>query len=114
MTVYTDKDTAAYEAALKWKGKAAMRGRLPLEGPLAVRIFAMVPIPISWPAARRDAALVGTIKPIGKPDWDNYAKIAGDALNETVWKDDSQIVTALTVKEYAENPGLIVEVFLVN
>ena len=88
-----------------------MRGRSPLNEALAVRIFAMIPIPKSWPAKKRDAALVGLIYPDGRPDWDNYGKIASDALNKVVWEDDGQIVKSLVVKEYAENPGLIIEVF---
>lgn len=110
VTVYSDKDTAAYEEALKWKGKAAMRGRPLLEGPLAVRVFAMMPIPKSWSNKDRDAALAGLIAPAKKPDADNVLKNL-DALNQTVWVDDAQIVRALIVKEYAEQPGLIVEVF---
>ena len=109
--VYTPKETEVYEEALKWKGRAAMRGRSPLNEALAVRIFAMIPIPKSWPAKKRDAALVGLIYPDGRPDWDNYGKIASDALNKVVWEDDGQIVKSLVVKEYAENPGLIIEVF---
>lgn len=114
VTVYTPKETEAYEEALKWKGKAAMKGRKPLEGAVAVRIFAMLPIPKSWPASKRDAALAGIVRPISRPDWDNYGKIASDALNETVWHDDSQIVTSLVIKEYCEQPGLIVEVYALD
>lgn len=113
VTVYTPKETEAYEEALKWKGKAAMKGRKPLDGAIAVRIFVMLPVPKSWPIKKRDAALVGNIRPIGRPDWDNFAK-AIDGLNQTVWVDDSQIVTSLVVKEYCERPGLIVEVFALD
>jgi Holliday junction resolvase RusA-like endonuclease len=109
--VYTPKQTEVYETALKWKGKAAMRGRPPLEGPLAVRIFVMLPIPKSWPAKRRNAALVGLIWPSGRPDWDNFGKILCDAMNGTIWADDGQIVRALVVKEYAEKPGIIAEIY---
>lgn len=121
VSVYTDAETVAYETALKWKGKAAMRGRPPLEGPLAVRVFAMMPIPKSWPNKRRDAALAGMVFPTGKPDADNILKML-DALNTKadrsgepgfrgVWLDDAQIVRSLVVKEYGEHPGLIVEVY---
>lgn len=113
VTVYTPKETEAYEEALKWKGKAAMKGRKPLEGAVAVRIFVMLPVPKSWPIKKRDAALVGKIRPIGRPDWDNFAK-AIDGLNQTVWTDDSQIVMALVIKEYCERPGLIVEVYALD
>ena len=109
--VYTPKETEVYEEALKWRGKAAMRGRSPLDGPLAVRIFVMLGVPKSWPVRKRDAALTGQIWPAGRPDWDNYAKALCDSLNGTIWVDDAQIVRALVIKEYAENPGIIAEIY---
>ena len=81
--IYTPPETEAYETALKWQAKAAMRGRPRLDGPIGVRIFVMLPVPKSWSKKDRDAALSGIIKPTSRPDWDNYAK-AIDALNETV------------------------------
>jgi Holliday junction resolvase RusA-like endonuclease len=87
-----------------------MRGRPLLEGPLAVRVIAMMPVPASWTNRAKDAALAGLTFPAKKPDADNILKIL-DALNETVWEDDAQIVCALVVKKYAENPGLIVDIY---
>jgi Holliday junction resolvase RusA-like endonuclease len=109
--VYTPKETEVYEEALKWKAKAALRGRPLLDGPLAIRIFVMLPVPRSWPIKKRDAALVGTICPDGRPDWDNFGKIFCDAMNKTLWLDDGQVVRALVIKEYAENPGIIAEIY---
>lgn len=110
--VYTDPKTAKFEADLAWIAKGAMKGRQPLAAgvPIAVRMFVMVPIPVSWPKRDRDAALVGTMFPTSKPDSDNYLKIL-DAFNEIVWADDSQICRSLVVKEYGEKPGLIIEVY---
>lgn len=88
-----------------------MKGRKPLEGPLAVRIFVMLPVPKSWSNKQRDAALTGMTRPISRGDFDNYAKAVCDSLNKIVYLDDSQIVTALIVKEYAERPGIIAEIF---
>ena len=52
---------------------------------------ALMGVPKSWSNKKRDAALAGTIRPTGKPDWDNFAKML-DAFNEIVWIDDAQIV----------------------
>ena len=109
--VYTPPETVEYERALAWKAKAAMRGREPFEGPLAVRMFAMMPIAPSWPQREKDAAVAGIKIPQGKPDIDNIAKAGLDALNGIVWRDDTQIARALIVKEYGESPGVIIEVF---
>lgn len=108
--VYTDPATRAYEKALSWQAKAAMRGRPLLTGPLAVRVFAMMRIPPSWSRRDKDAAAAGTKWPVGKPDGDNIFKMV-DAMNGIVWEDDTQIVRSLVVKEFGQSPGLIVEVY---
>ena len=108
---YTPKETEQAEETIAWRGKAAMRGRPLLEGPLAVRLFAMMEVPKSWPARRRDAALSGQVFHTSAPDGDNIFKLATDALTGIVWNDDRQIARHLVVKEYAENAGLILEVY---
>jgi len=106
---YMDAETRAFEDALKWQAKAAMRSSPPLEGPLVVRVIAGMAVPASWSRKKRDAALAGTVRPTGKPDWDNFAKML-DAFNEIVWKDDAQVVEGSVAKVYVENPSLRVEV----
>lgn len=123
VAVYTDKETQAYEKALATVGRAAMRGRAPLTGPLLVTIIADFPVPASWSRKRRDAALAGVIRPTGKPDYDNVAKIATDALGRParrkkdivppvgiVFNDDAQIVDSRIVKRYSERPCLTITV----
>lgn len=108
-SVYTPAETRAYEDALKLAAKVAMRGRNALlQGPLGVLITATMSVPRSWPNRRRDAALAGTIRPTGKPDFDNLAKTI-DALNEVVWDDDAQIVDARILKFYGERPQFRIE-----
>ena len=104
---YTPTDMRTYQEAIAWRAKSAMAGRPPLIGALAIRCFAMVEIPKSWSRRDRDAALHAS----SRPDWDNYAKTICDACNKIVYKDDAQIVRALTIKEYAERPGIIFEVY---
>lgn len=106
---YTDDETEGYEKALALAGRVAMGRRAPLDGPLEVTVTAVMPIPNSWSRKKRDAALAGTIRPTGSPDWDNIAKCT-DGLNKIVWNDDSQIVDGQTIKIYGEEPLLRVEV----
>lgn len=108
--VYTDPETVKYETALAQRAQEAMVGRALLDGPLAVRMFAMMPIPASWSRRDRDAALAGTKYPTTTPDGDNLLKVL-DAFNGVVWHDDKQVVRSLIWKEYAERPGLIVQVY---
>lgn len=108
---YTDEATRTYEEALKLKGRAAMRGRDPLTGPLAVTVLAVFGVPASWSKKKRAAALAGTERPTVKPDGDNCLKML-DALNEVVFVDDAQIVRAVVDKIYGDRPRLVVDVYL--
>jgi Holliday junction resolvase RusA-like endonuclease len=90
-----------------------MDGRSPIEGPLKVCVFASFPIPASWPKKRRAAALAGTARPTTKPDADNLLKIL-DALNQVVWRDDSQIVDGFVRKLYSETPELVITVEVIE
>lgn len=112
VTVYTDAETAAYEADLAKAGVEAMAGRAPLDGALTVFVEAFVPIPASWSKKAQEAARRGDAMPTGKPDGDNYQKIAGDGLNKIVWLDDSQIVMWQCLKRYSDFPRLRVSVWL--
>lgn len=108
---YTPKKTKQYEDALKELATIKMRQRDPVEGAVAVRITATMRVPESWPNKKRDAALAGTLYPTTKPDFDNIAKMV-DAFKGVIWKDDTQVVRALMIKQYGERPSLVVEVFL--
>ncbi|HEV2674118.1 MAG TPA: RusA family crossover junction endodeoxyribonuclease [Aliidongia sp.] len=103
---FTPAKTRNYESDLKVMAQIAMVGKNPLEGALQISIYAAFPVPASWSQKKRAAALAGEIRPAGKPDYDNVAKIVGDALNQIVWRDDSQIVSAAVHKHYSEKPTL--------
>lgn len=111
VAVWTDKKTLAYEEALTVEGARAMGAKPMRLGALSVRIEAAMPIPASWSQKKRLAALSGDLSPIGKPDFDNLAKCAGDALNKIVWRDDSQIIVCAFRKFYAADPGLTISVW---
>jgi Holliday junction resolvase RusA-like endonuclease len=110
VAIYTDAETRKYEEDIAWAAKAIMRASPPLGGPLVVWIEAYFPVPQSWSRPKRDAALAGVIRPIGKPDFDNIAKSACDALKGIVWMDDSRIVEAHVTKKYSERPVLKISV----
>lgn len=106
---HSDQKTEAYEGALRLAAGAAMRGRPLLTGPIEVRIFAIMPIPASWPKRKRQDAIARRLRPTTKPDWDNIAKVI-DALNHVVWADDAAVVDGLVRKFYGEAPELVVQV----
>lgn len=110
---YTPEKTRNYEAALKYAAGEVMGDRPPLDGPLHVDLSIVVPIAISWPRKRQEAARAGQEWPTKKPDLDNVMKML-DALNLVVWIDDSQIVTTNIRKRYGDKPGLWISVKPIN
>jgi Holliday junction resolvase RusA-like endonuclease len=61
-------------------------------------------VPKSWSEKKRQQALAGLIKPIGRPDCSNYLKGVEDALNGIAYLDDSQIVLVHVTKQYSLEP----------
>lgn len=105
----TDKKTRSEEAAIRSLASDAMDGRLPFDGAVVLRLCAFRAIPSSLSKAKRASAVAGHIFPIGRPDVDNYTKMI-DALNGIVWRDDSQVVTAVVHKRFSERPRLVIDV----
>lgn len=106
---YTPERTVNYEGRLALAAQHTMAGRPPLEGPLVVDIAAYMPVAVSKPKRYRVAALSGEIRPIKKPDYDNFAKIC-DALNLIVWVDDAQVVDGRIRKFYSDQPRMEIRV----
>lgn len=110
ITVRTPTKTRNAEAFVKERGVQAMGGRPPVIGAVGVCITIYRSIAPSWPKKKQAAARAGDLRPTSKPDWDNYAKLLGDAWNTVVWMDDSQIVDGTCRKFYADVPRTVVEV----
>ena len=107
---YTPAKTRKYETHVRMAAQEAMGQGAPVEGPLHVAVHAYLPVPKSWSKKKTRAALNGDVKPTSRPDVDNYAKAALDALDGIVWGDDSQVVRLFVCKEYAETAQLIIGV----
>lgn len=102
---YTPGKTRRYEDLIRLEGGRAMEERPLLVGPLAVEVRAFVPIPKSLNKTKTAAAMAGTLRPITRPDVDNYSKMI-DGLNGIAWDDDSQVVSLLSTKHYSDRPRL--------
>src|SRR5271165_799661 len=63
-----------------------------LDEPVSIDILAEFSIPASWSKRKRNDAMVGGLRPSGRPDLDNILKQIGDALNGIVFRDDALIV----------------------
>ena len=106
---YTDEKTVSTENWVKFCA-IEQAGQPILEGPLKVTIHVGVKIPDSKPKKWKADAISGAVRPTGKPDFDNTAKLVCDALNGIMWKDDSQIVDAHCTKVYAEVPQTVITI----
>ena len=108
---YTPDRTRKYERRLAAAASDAMidRGLDPVTRPCTVFIIATFAIPKSWTKAKKLQAQEQRIFP-GRPDIDNVAKIALDAINGVVFEDDDQVCGLEVQKKYGE-PSLIISVF---
>jgi len=106
--VYTPAATRKYEAHGRLAAQLAMNGAPPITVPVRAEITIDLPVPASWSAKRRDAALRGDVRPTTRPDADNYVKAALDAVNAIVIADDSLVVDLIVTKKYATVPALTI------
>ena len=110
-STYTDKKTRAYEARISQYARIAMIGLKRLdEGPVTMKVMVSLIPPASWSGKKRLKAVTDVIRPVSRPDADNYAKAAIDACNKIVFKDDSQITDLIVTKRYAETARLVIVV----
>lgn len=107
---YTPSKTRKRENDLGWLAKGAMRGRPIITGPVSVTILAVFPVPASWSRAKQAGALLGATHHTARPDADNVWKLATDAMNKIVFKDDAQACEVRVFKRYGEKPSLTIEV----
>ena len=99
VSTYTPTKTRDYEETIKLATREAMT-ETPLETPVAVFVYIVMPIPASYSKKRKADCLAGIEKPIKKPDTDNIAKCFLDAMNDIVYVDDSQVVSLHATKVY--------------
>lgn len=102
--VHTEKNTKRWETLAKIYARQAMRGVRLFECPVSMSVEVYFDIPASWPLWRKAEAADGRVWHVGTPDLDNIIKIAGDALNGVVFKDDSLVVCVHGHKSYSDNP----------
>lgn len=107
----TPAKTRSQEGYIRALAAQAMTGRMPHEGPCSVSVAIVKAIPSGWPSWKRDAAESGLIRPTGRPDPDNVAKLVCDALNGIVWGDDAQIVGLGVVRRWGSRDETYVGVF---
>ena len=107
---YTPAKTRHYEDMIRCEAANAMGNRAPLDEPVSVMITAYVAPPKSLSKKRRQEALDGILKPVTRPDLDNYAKTGMDGCNAIVFRDDSLVTDLIVRKRYSERPRLTITI----
>lgn len=106
--LFTPKKQRNNGVALKLLAQQEMLGRQPLTGPLQLDVHAEFRIPQSFSKAKRQAAILGELRPTKKPDLSNIIKQIEDAFNGIVFVDDAQIVQyGSPRKVYGEQPRIV-------
>ncbi len=105
---YTPAKTRAYEDLIRCQAQDAMQDRAPFDGPVLLCVTAYVAMPKGFSKAKRADALDGILKPVTRPDADNYAKAALDGCNGILFRDDSQVADLIVRKRYSADPRLVI------
>ena len=111
ISFYTPKKTRDFEAALKVTMAETMHLEAydaPFKGPLVCSMLVDLPIPVSWKRSKAEDARSGALRPWGRPDLDNYLKVAMDAGNNVLWYDDGQIVQCTVGLWYSDKPKMTI------
>jgi len=107
---YTPAHVRQYQDWIRLCAREAMQGRDPISGPVRLTFTAVLPIPQSFSAWKRQAAEAGLVQPAKKPDLDNLEKTIADASNGIVWDDDRQVCASDARKIYGAKPRLEVRI----
>lgn len=108
--VYDPPKTAKFKRELKQLAMLEMQGRTKYEKAISVTIRFYRKVQKSISKKEHVRRTKGNVRPIVKPDLDNYVKSTLDALNGVIWTDDATIVELNTSKWYADDPRIEIEV----
>lgn len=94
---------------IQWQIKSQFKED-PFTIPLALDMIFLMPIPESSSGIKKKQMANGLIAHTKKPDLDNLAKFILDAMNNLVFKDDSQVIEIRMKKIYSSKPGTVVRI----
>ncbi len=109
--MYDAPKSAAYKNMVSMVASQKMLDKKLIEEAVSVIITVQKSIPRSWSKKKQAKAIEGSVRPIGRPDIDNYIKAVFDGLNGVVFKDDSQVTFIGATKQYSTTPGVSVVIF---
>lgn len=87
-----------------------VKPEIPLDCSIELRVEVFKSIPKSMSKKKAELARLRLLRPVTKPDCDNYVKGVKDALKGVIWRDDSQVVDLEVHKYYSDRPRIEVVV----
>lgn len=108
-TTYDPPKSKAYKEEVKRQASEQYK-KTPITGALKCCVSVYRPLQKNGSKKLKKAKLSGEVRPIEKPDVDNYFKSVTDGMKGIVWKDDNQIVDAEIHKYYSDQPRVEVEI----
>ena len=99
IVTYTPTKTKTAETSIAEYARYYMGFANPLEGVMWLDLAFYLPIP-----KEKRKTIENDSWHVCKPDADNLAKLASDALNGICYHDDSQIARLTITKRYSDNP----------
>ena len=108
--VYDPPKTAKFKRELKQLARLEMQGKDKFDSAISVTIKFFRKVQKSVSKKEHARRTKGRVRPIVKPNLDNYVKSTLDALNGVIWTDDATIVELNTSKWYADDPRIEIEV----
>lgn len=108
--MYSPAEVKKWQHDAKRLAIEQMKGKVPFAGMLEVTIRVYLPVPKSMSKRKQALALAEALRPITRPDCDNYAKSILDSMSGVLFLDDAQIVTLHVGKFYAEKPRVEIAV----
>ena len=104
-SVYDPQKSRDYKAYVGLMASNQMHSTPPMKEAARLTVKVYRPMPKGFSKKKQAQALSGGIRPMTKPDLDNYIKGIKDALNGIVWGDDSQVVEyGNSGKWYSDQP----------
>src|SRR5699024_10633017 len=109
---YNSEKSVVYKRIVKAAALSEMnKQRLNMtDRPLAMRLTFVFAPPKSYTKKKLEAVKSGELRYTKLPDADNLAKSVMDALNNVIYKDDSQIVELTVNKEYGNTDHVLINI----
>ena len=106
---YQDKSAVVEENLIRTEALKVRPEKL-IEGAVELFVCCYYMIPKVTSKKKIDAMKRDQIRPTKKPDLDNIVKAIKDACTKIIWRDDSQVVTIIARKFYADVPRTVVNI----